>query len=44
MTHSRRDVLKLGAAGAAALTGGLASFPASAEGGTLSIAYNVNLP
>ncbi|MGA2793348.1 MAG: ABC transporter substrate-binding protein [Roseiarcus sp.] len=44
MIHSRRDVLKLGAAGAAALTGGLAGSSAYAQAGTLSIAYNVNLP
>jgi peptide/nickel transport system substrate-binding protein len=44
MIHSRRDVLKLGAAGAAALASGLANGPASAEETTLSIAYNVNLP
>ena len=44
MKHSRRDVLKLGAAGAAALAGGLANGSASADGSTLSIAYNVNLP
>src|ERR1700688_2887167 len=44
MIHSRREVLKLGALGAAALTGGLASSSAHAEAGTLSIASNVNLP
>ena len=44
MMQSRRDVLKLGAAGAAALTGGFASIPARAEANALSIAYNVNLP
>jgi peptide/nickel transport system substrate-binding protein len=44
MIPSRRDILKLGAAGAAALAGGLANGSASAEGSTLSIAYNVNLP
>jgi peptide/nickel transport system substrate-binding protein len=44
MMQSRRDVLKLGAIGAAALTGGFAPGSASAEGSTLSIAYNVNLP
>src|ERR1700704_1364332 len=44
MMQSRRDVLKLGAIGAAALTGGFAVGPALAEGGALSIAYKVNLP
>ena len=33
MMQSRRDVLKLGAAGAAALAGGFANGSASAEGG-----------
>jgi peptide/nickel transport system substrate-binding protein len=44
MFHSRREVLKLGALGAAALTSGFAASSAHAEAGTLSIAYNVNLP
>ena len=44
MAQSRRDVLKLSAAGAAALTLGLDTSRASAEAGTLTIAYNVNLP
>jgi peptide/nickel transport system substrate-binding protein len=44
MEYSKRDVLKLGAFGAAALTGGLVSGSAFAQADTLSIAYNVNLP
>jgi peptide/nickel transport system substrate-binding protein len=44
MNVSKRDFLKLGAFGAAALSGGIISSSASAETGTLSIAYNVNLP
>src|ERR1700723_690753 len=44
MDISKRDVLKLGAFGAAALTGALVNGSVFAQAGTLSIAYNVNLP
>jgi peptide/nickel transport system substrate-binding protein len=43
---TRRDVIKLGAAGVAAFTGGLPTISAraQAQAGVLNIAYNVNLP
>ena len=44
MNSSRRDLLKFGAAGGAALTFGLGAGIASAQGSELTIAYNVNLP
>jgi peptide/nickel transport system substrate-binding protein len=49
MSFSRRDMMKLGAAGAmglgaTGLVAGLGSQPALAEGEVLNIAYNVNLP
>src|SRR4029078_11006458 len=44
MTTSRRDLLKFGAFGGAALFAGLPTSEASAQGSELTIAYNVNLP
>ena len=44
MNFSRRDLMKLGAAGAALLTFGGLPFRAFAQGAELTIAYNVNLP
>ena len=44
MNISRRDLLKVGAAGGAAMTFGLGAGIASAQGSELTIAYNVNLP
>ncbi len=41
---TRRDVIKFGAAGVAAFTGGLPVISAHAQAGVLNIAYNVNLP
>jgi peptide/nickel transport system substrate-binding protein len=41
---NRRDILKMGAAGAATLGAGLLPGMAFAEAGSLDIAYNVNLP
>jgi len=44
MTTSRRDLLKFGAFGGAALFAGLQFDEVSAQGSELTIAYNVNLP
>ncbi len=44
MNFSRRDLLKVGAAGGAAMTFGLGAGVASAQGSELTVAYNVNLP
>jgi len=44
MTNSRREVLKFGAIGVAALAAGVKATAARAEAGVLTIAYNVNLP
>ena len=44
MTTSRRDLLKFGAFGGAALFAGLQASEVSAQGSELTIAYNVNLP
>ena len=44
MNFSRRDLLKIGAAGGAAMTFGLGAGIASAQGSELTVAYNVNLP
>ena len=44
MNFHRRDLLKIGAAGGAAMTGFPAQAGASAQANELTIAYNVNLP
>jgi peptide/nickel transport system substrate-binding protein len=44
MTNSRREVLRLGVLGVAALATGLKPLEVRAEAGVLTIAYNVNLP
>jgi peptide/nickel transport system substrate-binding protein len=44
MNFSRRELLKIGAAGGAAMTFGLGAGIASAQGSELTVAYNVNLP
>jgi peptide/nickel transport system substrate-binding protein len=44
MTTNRRDVLKIGALGGAALIAGLPAPIVSAQGSELTIAYNVSLP
>jgi hypothetical protein len=42
MTTSRRDLLKFGVLGGAALATGLPGASVSAQGSELTIAYNVN--